>query len=294
VSGSLTASANGALGAINSTALIDNNRLLVVHEVEQRRNGVYTLTDGDGSNPWVLTRADDMDGTPSSECAGGSVVGSLQQMMVLAGVGNQLVSYTILTNNNVMVFSAFAATVPLDVFTDSVTIGGAGVDGSIHVLRGSDDVPLITLEADTGHITAASITTPRLSGLENDMLLAQGDIGWTNSLVLAQGGFIATNTADIATNGAAIATNTADIVDNTSDANKPISAFQQVALDGLLDLGNDHAGSLLNPHSVDKSQVGLGLCDNSSDAAKSPTDRWRCRLGLSRRRAIQDRWSAAA
>lgn len=59
-SGVLTASANGALGAIDGMTLIAGQRLLVKDEASGLKNGVYVVTQvGDGSTPYILTRADD-------------------------------------------------------------------------------------------------------------------------------------------------------------------------------------------------------------------------------------------
>jgi len=92
-------------------------------------------------------------------------------------------------------------------------------------------------------------------------------------------------------------------VDNTSDADKPVSTATQTALDGKSEVGDNvsdfvndagyitsvsggdhttlsnigtnshaqidsHIGSTLNPHSVTKTQVGLGNADNTSDLDK--------------------------
>lgn len=92
-------------------------------------------------------------------------------------------------------------------------------------------------------------------------------------------------------------------VDNTSDLNKPVSTATQTALDGKSEVGDNvsdfvndagyitsvsggdhttlsnigtnshaqidsHIGSTLNPHSVTKTQVGLGNADNTSDLDK--------------------------
>ena len=76
--------------------------------------------------------------------------------------------------------------------------------------------------------------------------------------------------------------------DNTSDLNKPISTATQTALNGkqntlttnqqnAVDSGitsskvnnyDSHLSNTSNPHSVTKSQVGLGNCDNTSDLDK--------------------------
>ena len=61
-------------------------------------------------------------------------------------------------------------------------------------------------------------------------------------------------------------------VDNTSDADKPVSAAQQAALDAAREASAEalasHTGNKTNPHKVTKGQVGLGNADNTSDADK--------------------------
>jgi hypothetical protein len=72
-------------------------------------------------------------------------------------------------------------------------------------------------------------------------------------------------------------------VDNTADIDKPVSHYQQDALDELerrLQGSIDGSGSDLsahlkdynNPHKVDKTQVGLGNVDNTSDKDKPISD----------------------
>lgn len=62
---------------------------------------------------------------------------------------------------------------------------------------------------------------------------------------------------------------------NTSDANKPISTAQATEftrIEGLVNTAqgdiNTHAAKTNNPHSVTKAQIGLGNCNNTSDANK--------------------------
>ena len=59
-------------------------------------------------------------------------------------------------------------------------------------------------------------------------------------------------------------------VNNTSDADKPVSAAQQAALDLKANASalTAHAGDTANPHHVTKAQVGLGNVSNTSDADK--------------------------
>jgi hypothetical protein len=58
--GVLTASGDGAIGAIDGVTLAVGDRLLVMHEASALKNGIYVVTAlGDGSNPYVLTRPSD-------------------------------------------------------------------------------------------------------------------------------------------------------------------------------------------------------------------------------------------
>ena len=60
--GTITATGNGALGAIDGVTLTTGNRVLLWKQSSAFQNGVYTVTAvGDGSNPYVLTRATDFD-----------------------------------------------------------------------------------------------------------------------------------------------------------------------------------------------------------------------------------------
>ncbi len=65
VGATLTANANGAL-SVDGVAAVAANRILVKDEVTQANNGVYTVTQvGDGSTPYILTRATDFDSAGS-------------------------------------------------------------------------------------------------------------------------------------------------------------------------------------------------------------------------------------
>lgn len=83
VGATLTADANGPLPNIDDVTLVGTNRLLVKNQAAPAQNGIYTVTTvGDGSNPFVLTRATDMDQTAEFDpnktipvTAGGTVNG---------------------------------------------------------------------------------------------------------------------------------------------------------------------------------------------------------------------------
>jgi hypothetical protein len=60
VGATLTANANGAFPTLDGVTVTQDQRVLVKNQASGFENGIYTLTQvGDGSNPWILTRATD-------------------------------------------------------------------------------------------------------------------------------------------------------------------------------------------------------------------------------------------
>ena len=75
VGATITASANGALPAQDGVTLSVSDRILVKDQAAGLQNGLYIVTQlGDGSNPWILTRATDFDDSPDGEVKGGNLV----------------------------------------------------------------------------------------------------------------------------------------------------------------------------------------------------------------------------
>jgi hypothetical protein len=67
VGATLTGNSNGALAAQDGVTLVATERLLVANEATGSHNGIYVVTQvGDGSHPYILTRATDADAPPSS------------------------------------------------------------------------------------------------------------------------------------------------------------------------------------------------------------------------------------
>ena len=106
--GVLTADANGALAAQDGVSMAATDRLLVKDEAAGDKNGIYVVTQlGDGSNPWILTRAEDAD--QDGEITDG--------MMVPIGQGDTLAGqiWMVTTNDPIVVdttaiaFEQFAA-----------------------------------------------------------------------------------------------------------------------------------------------------------------------------------------
>jgi len=75
VGATLTKATNGSIGTVDGATVVVGNRILLKAQTDSKQNGVYTITAlGDGSNPWVVTRATDSDNNPAGEMRNGDVV----------------------------------------------------------------------------------------------------------------------------------------------------------------------------------------------------------------------------
>jgi hypothetical protein len=86
IGATLTANSNGAL-VVDGHTMATDERLLVKNQTTGAQNGIYVVTaTGDGSNPFILTRATDADNSPSGELAYGDFC-FVQTGTVNAGFG---------------------------------------------------------------------------------------------------------------------------------------------------------------------------------------------------------------
>lgn len=120
--GSITATSNGAI-VIDGVTLSVADRVLVKNGCTNQTgttslaNGIYAVTaTGDGSNPYVLTRASDADGTPASDVTSGIYT------YILEGTVNANIAYILTTPNPITL-----NTTPLtfNIFSN----GGSGITG---------------------------------------------------------------------------------------------------------------------------------------------------------------------
>ena len=85
----LTADADGALPSQDGVSLSVGNRLLVKNQVAELQNGIYVVTQlGDGSNPFILTRAEDADVGSAISPSGENVVSQGMFIPVAEGISN--------------------------------------------------------------------------------------------------------------------------------------------------------------------------------------------------------------
>ena len=153
----LTADANGAL-SVDSVAVAVGNRLLIKDQAAQDDNGIYTVTaTGDGSNPFVLTRATDAD--QDAEVTAGAAV------FVAEGTVNSDTGWVLTTNDPItvdttnLVFTQFTGT--------GAIIGGAGI-----LKTGAT----LDVELDTAAGAQTTGADGGSSGLEFDVTGAAGKL----------------------------------------------------------------------------------------------------------------------
>lgn len=164
----LTATANGAL-SVDSVAVVVGNRILVKDEGAgtSAHNGIYVVTAvGDGSNPYILTRATDAD--QASEVDAGMA------MFVEEGTVNLDTGWLLITNNAIVV-----DTTPL---TFSQFTGLGSIIAGAGLLKSGST---IDVELDTAANAQGAGTGGGSSGLEFD---TSGVAGKLRAAVNATGG----------------------------------------------------------------------------------------------------------
>jgi len=169
VGATLTGDANGALAAQDGVTLVADERLLVKNQAAAAQNGIYVLTTvGDGSNPYVLTRAGDFDGSPASEIPGGFT-------FIEEGTVNADNGFVCTTNAPVTVgttainFSQFSG-------AGSITAGdGLGKTGSTLFVNVDDVTTAISSDAVIVK-TSANLTTPNIGVANGDSFTASGAV----------------------------------------------------------------------------------------------------------------------
>ena len=163
VGATLTANANGAL-SVDSVAAVVGNRILVKNEVAQANNGVYTVTQvGDGSTPYILTRATDFD----SAGTGVDQIDAGDFFLVTAGSTQSNTSWVqqtplpITVGTTAIVFTQFAAPVLYTAGT-GLTLAGTvfsitntGVSAATY--GSASSVPVIAINAQ-GQATGVTNT----------------------------------------------------------------------------------------------------------------------------------------
>lgn len=155
VGATLTGNANGALAAQDGITLVANDRLLVMNEVTGANNGLYVLTQvGDGSTPYILTRATDANSS--------STLTASKSVMVEEGTAYEDKQFTLTTNGAITVGTtalAFAQTGTGTTYTE-----GTGIDISGSAISIDTTVVVRKYATDVGDNSSTAITVTHSLG----------------------------------------------------------------------------------------------------------------------------------
>jgi hypothetical protein len=181
VGATLTASANGAL-TVDSVAATIGNRILVKNQASALQNGVYTVTTvGDGSTPFLLTRATDMNTSGN----GYNQINSGNYFLITAGstLANtawmQTTVLPITVGTTSLVFSQFSSGVNtytngtgLSLLANQFSISNTGVTAGTYGTP--QRVPLFTVNS-SGQLTSVGNTIISIAGSQ----ITSGTVGIT-------------------------------------------------------------------------------------------------------------------
>jgi hypothetical protein len=170
VGATLTASANGAL-SVDSVTPNANDRILVKNQASALQNGVYTVTTvGDGSTPFLLTRATDMNTSGS----GYNQINAGNYFLITAGTVNtntswvQTTALPITVGTTSLVFSqfssgatAYTAGTGLSLLTNQFSISNTAVTAGSY--GSGSQVATFAVNA-RGQLTSATNTSIAIAG----------------------------------------------------------------------------------------------------------------------------------
>jgi hypothetical protein len=168
VGATLTATANAAL-SVDGFTPASTNRILVKNQASAFQNGVYTVSQvGDGSNPFILTRALDFDEAGSSV----NQVNAGDFLLITNGSTNANTSWVqqtplpITIGSTSIVFTQFAAPVSYSAGTGLQLAGTVfSIDSTVTTLDGIQTLTNKTLTSPT--LTTPILGTPQSGTLTN-------------------------------------------------------------------------------------------------------------------------------
>jgi hypothetical protein len=193
VGATLTANANGAL-VVDGHTLNADERVLVKNQTAGLQNGIYVVTaTGDGSNPWVLTRATDADNSPAGEIAYGDFC------FVQSGSTNVGYGYIVNTTGTITIGTTAISYVQFN--AGQVVVAGNGLTETTPGTLAINTAVTVDLN------TAQTLTNKTITGT------------FTGNLTGNVTGDVSGNAGTV-TNG--VYTNAANTITAASDSTKPL------------------------------------------------------------------------
>jgi len=172
VGATLTATANGVLGTVGGYGgLIVTSRVLVKNQLVTIQNGIYEVTslgvNDPGGSPWILTRATDFDGSPTSEVEAGDMTyvqeGTLGgTQWVQTNVGTGLLPDHVIIGTDPVIFSQFSGVGTYTAGTGiNILVNTISNTGVLSAIAGSG----ISVSGATGNVTISNTGPTTLAGL---------------------------------------------------------------------------------------------------------------------------------
>lgn len=247
----LTADANGAL-TVDGVVVATSDRILVKNESTTSDNGIYTVTDtGDGSNPYILTRATDADN--DVEVTAGLAV------FIEEGTINDNRGYTLITNDPITVDTTG------QVYTQFTGLGAVTAGDGLSKTGDTIDLDLNSLSAAVVDVSADSIAIVDASASNGNRKESIADLMTAvtagNTGLDATSGVLALDFNELNTVGIDVASDLIAIVDATNASSKKAS-FSAI-MTATAGIGIAASGGVL---SIDLDEVSTVAIDVANDA----------------------------
>ncbi|PCI31084.1 hypothetical protein COB52_00415, partial [Candidatus Kaiserbacteria bacterium] len=189
IGATLTADANGQIADIDGFTPSVSNRILVDTSgtATGADRGIYTLTQlGDGSNPWILTRATDFD--QDSEVTSGAFT-FIEEGITTGGNGYVLATPDIITvDSTSMTFTQFSGA--------GIVIAGDGLTKSGNTLNVNPDTSSIEISGDQVRIASGAAGTGLSGGSGSSLSVDASQTQITAVGIIQTGTWASTITVD--------------------------------------------------------------------------------------------------
>jgi hypothetical protein len=264
VGATLTANANGAL-VVDGHTLNADERVLVKNQTTGLQNGIYVVTaTGDGSNPYILTRATDADNSPAGEMAYGDFT------FVQNGTANAGFGYIVNTTGTITIGTTAISYVQFN--AGQVVVAGNGLTESTPGTLAINTAVTVDLN------TAQTLTNKTITGTFTGNLTGNADTvtngvyttgsysnpAWITGLAWSK---ISSTPTTISGYGItnAVVTDAANTITAASASTKPLVIKGATSQSANLQEWQNSAGSLVGYISASGSAIWYGNCIVSGD-----------------------------